>query len=101
MSNPNQAGYGDAESSRGKEPDLRNATRYTITPEMREELDRRFKYHSPKGDQGERYVALRNMARQGATAIVNMTPMSREQSLALKYLEQSVMWANAAIARNE
>jgi hypothetical protein len=30
-----------------------------------------------------------------------MTPVSREQSLALTHLEEVVMFANAAIARNE
>jgi hypothetical protein len=66
-----------------------------------QELDRRFTYHTPKGDQPERYTALRASARLFAMAIVSNTPESREQSLALTNLEQAVMWANAAIARNE
>ena len=36
-----------------------------------------------------------------AEEIVKHTPPSREQSLALTALEECVMWANAAIARNE
>ena len=65
------------------------------------ELDKRFTYHAPKGDQAERYTALRASARLFAMAIVSNTPESREQSVALTNLEQAVFWANAAIARNE
>jgi hypothetical protein len=66
-----------------------------------QELDKRFTYHAPKGDQPERYTALRASARLFAMAIVSNTPESREQSVALTHLETAVMWANAAIARNE
>jgi len=66
-----------------------------------EDIDKRFTYHSPKGSQPERYVALRNKARELAMDILAKTPTSREQSLALTALEEAVMWANAAIARNE
>jgi hypothetical protein len=60
-----------------------------------------FTYHAPKGDQVERYAQLRDKAKEFALLIVDLTPPSREQSLALTYLEQSVMIANASIARNE
>jgi hypothetical protein len=33
--------------------------------------------------------------------ILDLTPESREQSLAITHLEQATMWANAAIARRE
>ena len=75
--------------------------RYPVEPESAKELERRFTYHPPKGDQAQRYQALRAMAMQGARAIVQYTPPSREQSLALSKLEEASMWANAAIARNE
>lgn len=65
------------------------------------ELDNRFTYHAPKGDQTQRYTSLRASARLLATAIVANTPESREQSLALTNLEQAVFWANASIARHE
>lgn len=65
------------------------------------EIEKRFTYHPPKGDQQERYVALRETAHAFAIEIVESTPVSREQSLALTSLEQSIMWANAAIARRE
>lgn len=60
-----------------------------------------FVYHAPHGDQLERYAALREAGRQLAIRIVESTPISREQSLALTNLEQAIMFANAAIARNE
>lgn len=72
------------------------------TPEVTSnDLDNRFTYHSPKEDQLPRYAKLRNMARELAAEIVNLTPHSREQSLALTKLEESIFFANAAIARNE
>ena len=60
-----------------------------------------FTYHTPKGDQTERYQRLRSEARTLAESIVDLCPSSREQSLALTNLQQAVMWANAAIAINE
>jgi hypothetical protein len=65
------------------------------------DLDNRFTYHPPKGDQTERYSFLRTSGRLLAIAIVANTTESREQSLALTNLEQALFWANAAIARNE
>lgn len=66
-----------------------------------EKIERNFTYHPPKGDQKERYTALRENAKAFAFAIADLTPYSREQSLAFTALEEAVMWANAAIARNE
>lgn len=68
---------------------------------MNPDIERRFTYHPPKGDQAERYEKLRTAAREFAELICELTPKSREQSLALTNLEASVMYANAAIARNE
>jgi hypothetical protein len=65
------------------------------------ELSNRFTYHPPKGDQAVRYGEIRQGALQLATRIVESSPTSREQSLALTHLEDAVMWANAAIARHE
>lgn len=65
------------------------------------EIEKRFTYHAPKGDQQERYVALRAKGRELAEDIIASTPASREQSLAITKLEEAIMWANAAIARRE
>ena len=64
-------------------------------------ISRDFAYHAPHGDQVTRYTSLRETARFFAIQIVNTTPVSREQSLALTKLDEVVTWANAAIARNE
>ena len=66
-----------------------------------DELDNVYTYHAPKGDQQERYEMLRTMAKKMANTVLNLTPKSREQSLALTKLEEATMWANASIARNE
>lgn len=65
------------------------------------ELQKRFTYHKPVGTQPERYIEIRETARNFAALIDEACPDSREKSLALTNLEQTVMWANAAIARNE
>lgn len=60
-----------------------------------------FTYHAPKGDQPERYQNLRKWGLEFAMVINASCPPSRERSLAITNLEQAIMWANAAIARNE
>lgn len=65
------------------------------------DLDNIFTYHAPKADQPKRYEELRSHAKALAVDIVKFCPESRERSLALTKLEESIMWANAAIARNE
>lgn len=74
---------------------------YPISAELRQRLANTFRYHPPKDDQAERYVRLREAAGDLAVEIATYTPPSREQSLALTKLEEAVMHANAAIARNE
>jgi hypothetical protein len=64
------------------------------------ELQRRFTYHAPKSDQAPRYQAIRDYALGLSILINDLCPDSREKSLAITNLEQAVMWANAAIARN-
>lgn len=60
-----------------------------------------FTYHAPKGDQATRYVTLRDKAKELALMVNALCPESREKSLALTNIQQSIMWANAAIAINE
>jgi hypothetical protein len=60
-----------------------------------------FTYHAPFGTQQERYVALRSLAHTLATLINEDCPESREKSLAITSLQQTIMWANASIAINE
>lgn len=64
-------------------------------------IENNFKYHAPKEGQPAKYEAIREKAKELAYLIEDLTPNSREKSLALTNLEQSVFWANAGIARNE
>jgi hypothetical protein len=68
---------------------------------MSEQIENNFKYHPPKQNQPLRYEQIRAKAKEFALMIEEYCPGSREKSLAMTNLEQSVMWANAAIARNE
>lgn len=65
------------------------------------QLENRFKYHAPKGDQAERYALVRKTILEAAEACVEMTPCSPEQARALNALDEAMMLFNAAIARNE
>ncbi len=71
------------------------------TPNTDPDFQRRFIYHPPKEDQIDRYEHLRDAAADLATFYMENCPPSRELSLATTKLEESVMWANASIARNE
>ncbi|KOY81673.1 hypothetical protein I6G82_08395 [Lysinibacillus macroides] len=64
-------------------------------------VENNFKYHAPKAGQTEKYGAIREKAKELAYLIDNLCPNSREKSVAFTELETAVMWANAAIARNE
>ncbi len=75
--------------------------KYPFDPKMVDRLENDYCYHAPIGDQVERYQRIRDKAKELAYIIVAHTPVSREQSVALTNLEQAVMMANAAIARNE
>ena len=70
-------------------------------PTQQEVIENNFTYHAPKEGQSEKYEALRAKAKEFASLIVEVTPRSREQSVALTELETAVFWANASIARNE
>lgn len=66
-----------------------------------EDLENRFTYHSPKDGQPEKYAALRGNALGLACEMNEFCPPSPELYIAITKLEESVFWANAAIARNE
>ncbi len=65
------------------------------------ELNKRFIYHPPIGDQVERYAAIRKEAAFLAGMFNQYCPDSEELELAIHSLRTAVMWANAAIACNE
>lgn len=69
--------------------------------ERLDEIETRFTYHPPKAGQPEKYVELRDRAKELAYLIERLCPESREKSLAMTKLDEVVMWANASIARRE
>lgn len=64
-------------------------------------LDNLFTYHRPFGTQPQRYEAIRAFAKAFAQLVLDTTPASREQSLALTRIQEATQMANAAIAINE
>jgi len=64
-------------------------------------IEQTFTYHKPFGTQPVRYMEIRQQAKELALAIEQCCPDSRERSVALTNLQQTVMWANASIAINE
>jgi hypothetical protein len=81
-------------------PKYEGQTEPIVIPEIAE-IEKRFTYHPAKGDQPDRYLAIREMAKNLAYTIYRSCPDSRERSSALTKLDEVVMHANAAIARNE
>lgn len=65
------------------------------------EIETRFTYHPPCGDQAERYGLIRDYAKQFAFRLAECCPNSPELTKALNHLDIAVMLANASIARNE
>ena len=72
-----------------------------LTPRTQKQIEHTFTYHPPKGDQAERYGQIREQGKAFALFLCSVTPESREQSLALTYLQQVVMMANCSIAIHE
>ena len=62
------------------------------------QIEELFTYHPPQGDQVERYVNLREAHKELAKEILNLTPSSPEQTLAIRALHRCSMHANSAIA---
>lgn len=60
-----------------------------------------FSYHPPTGTQLSRYAAIRAAAKRFAEEILDNSPGSPEQQLALRHVQMATMLANAAIACNE
>lgn len=74
---------------------------YEASEADQKKLENGFTYHHPLPGQKERYELIRNLARHYTDLLTQICPASRELSLSITNIEQAVMWANAAIARNE
>lgn len=64
------------------------------------ELQNRFAYHAPDDEKRRRHELVRDMHYDLAEIVNDLCPEGREKSLAITKLEEAMMWANAAIARN-
>ena len=65
------------------------------------DIDKVFTYHPPFGNQADRYVAIRGSAKAFAKQMQALCPPSAELTLALRRVQEAVMYANASIAINE
>lgn len=66
------------------------------------DLENRFTYHPPQDEQTvELYQMIRDHGHRFAELIDRRVPDGREKSLAITHIEETVMWANAAIARRK
>ena len=74
---------------------------YTPDARTAAQIANNFTYHAPQEGQPERYTRIRDAGGNLASLLATNCPPSRELSLALTHLEDVMMWANAAIARNE
>jgi hypothetical protein len=64
-----------------------------------EQLDNWFTYHAPTGQpQVDAYQRIREAGKALATAIVESSPASADQTAAVRHVREAVMTANAAIA---
>lgn len=69
-------------------------------PELDPDIENRFSHHAPQPGQKEKYEDIRERAKELAYLLTELCPVSRERATALTHLDATVMFANAAIARN-
>ena len=70
-------------------------------PITSEDLLNRFSFHpATTPELGNLHGNVRAACHKLAEILTELTPTSREQSLALTHVEEAMFWANAAIARN-
>jgi hypothetical protein len=70
----------------------------TYTSPLSDEERRRFRSHPPTPDTGPRHDRIRAAHLALAEIVAEIVPAGRHRSLALTALQESMMWANAAVA---
>lgn len=68
--------------------------------EVKDDMDKRFNHHPPTPEKVVAHEKVRAMHKELALELHKYIVPSRELSCALTALEESMMWANAGIARN-
>lgn len=75
--------------------------KYIVPTELQKRLENDYQYHALSLEQAERCSLINDRFLELALLVAELTPQSREQSLAFTLLEQARMEATEAIARNE
>lgn len=70
-------------------------------PITQAEIENWFSYHKPEGSQQERYVAIRDKAKELAEIFVESSQSCADQTAAMRKLRETVMAMNQTIACNE
>lgn len=66
------------------------------------DLERRFSFHpADTPERREAHERVRDLCKAVARQLDAQLPGGREKSLAITHLEETMFWANAAIARQE
>jgi hypothetical protein len=66
-----------------------------------DDLANRFNYHAPRDEATKQaHESVRRQCLNLANWIDSLVPEGREKSLAITHLEETMMWANAGIARS-
>lgn len=63
------------------------------------DIRNRFTYHAPDEVKVAKHSSIRNMCMNLAHNLNDLLPDGREKAIAVKALEDVMMWANAALAR--
>lgn len=66
----------------------------------RAQLKNWFTYHAPTDGQPDKYEAVRSAGLEFAQIVVDNTPVSADQTAAVRKIREAVFTANAAIACN-
>lgn len=67
-----------------------------------DDVDHRFNYHPPRNEEEVgRHENVRSELKWATKNVLEGLPPSREASLFVTKMEEAMMWANAAIARNK
>ena len=64
----------------------------------RKDVEERFRFHPATPTTGPKHEEVRDLHKTLALWVMHNIPSSRERALALTALQESMMWANAAIA---
>lgn len=67
---------------------------------MEFDLDHIFTYHPPSPEQQQQYEAVRSAAKEFCKVVLENSPKSADQTVAVRLIREAVMVTNAAIATN-